>query len=68
MFTFIGSLVILILGYLFYGKYVERVFGADDSRKTPAIRMPDGVDYVPLGAFKSLFCLLYTSPSPRDRG
>lgn len=55
MFTFIGSLVILILGYLFYGKYVERVFGADDSRKTPAIRMPDGVDYVPLGAFKSLF-------------
>lgn len=55
MFTFIGSLAILILGYLFYGKYVEKVFGVDDSRQTPAIRMPDGVDYVPLGAFKSLF-------------
>lgn len=55
MFTFIGSLVILILGYLLYGKYVEKVFGVDDSRQTPAIRMPDGVDYVPLGAFKSLF-------------
>lgn len=55
MFTFIGSLAILIVGYLIYGKYVEKVFGADDSRATPAIRMPDGVDYVPLGPYKSLF-------------
>lgn len=55
MYTFILSLVILILGYIFYGKYVDSVFGSDNSRKTPAISQPDGVDYVPLSTFKSLF-------------
>lgn len=37
MYTFILSLVILILGYVFYGKYVDKVFGSDNSRPTPAI-------------------------------
>lgn len=55
MYSFIGALVILVLGYFTYGKYVEKVFGVDESRPTPAISMPDGVDYVPLGTFKSLF-------------
>ena len=55
MYTFILSLVILILGYVFYGKYVDKVFGSDNSRPTPAIAQPDGVDYVPLSTFKSLF-------------
>lgn len=35
MITFIISLAVLILGYLFYGRFVERVFGPDD-RVTPA--------------------------------
>jgi carbon starvation protein CstA len=30
MITFIISLAVLILGYLFYGRFVERVFGPDD--------------------------------------
>lgn len=55
MYTFILSLVILILGYIFYGKYVDNVFGSDENRPTPAITQPDGVDYVPLSTFKSLF-------------
>ncbi|TDT71586.1 carbon starvation protein CstA [Hypnocyclicus thermotrophus] len=45
MFTFFISLIILILGYIFYGKYVEKVFGVTDA-DTPAKRMNDGVDYV----------------------
>ena len=48
MVTFLIALVVLLLGYLFYGKLVERVFGADPQRETPAVTMADGVDYVPM--------------------
>lgn len=46
MFSFLFSIVILVLGYVIYGKISERIFGIDSSRKTPAIANPDGVDYV----------------------
>ncbi len=46
MITFLSAVVLLILGYLFYGRIVERVFGADVCRKTPAVVNADGVDYV----------------------
>ena len=52
MTTFITGLVLLIVGGFFYGKFVERVFRPDD-RKTPAVRMQDGVDYVPMNKFKN---------------
>lgn len=48
MITFIVSVLALILGYIFYGKLVERIFGIDKSRPTPALTMADGVDFVPL--------------------
>ena len=48
MITFCISLVLLVLGYLIYGKLSERVFGADPKRETPAQYMADGVDYVPM--------------------
>lgn len=51
MITFILCVVILILGYLFYGKYVAKVFGPDD-RQTPAYAVNDGVDYVPMPTWK----------------
>ena len=34
MITFTLSLVVLIFGYIFYGRYVERVFGPDDRTTT----------------------------------
>ncbi|MBK6345343.1 MAG: carbon starvation protein A [Bacteroidales bacterium] len=49
MFTFIGSIVFLILGYFIYGTVVEKVFGVEPERITPALTMNDGVDYVPMG-------------------
>ncbi len=55
MFTFISALALLIIGYLTYSKYVDSVFGSDDSIQTPSITQPDGVDYVPLPRFKALF-------------
>ena len=41
----------MILGYLFYGKFVEKVFGPDN-RITPALRINDGVDYILLPSWK----------------
>src|SRR5699024_11554343 len=48
MITFFISLMILVIGYFAYGKIVEKVFGVDDSRATPAISNRDNVDYVPM--------------------
>ena len=51
MLSFLLSLVALILGYIIYGKFVERVF-APDNRPTPAVAMADGVDYMVLPTWK----------------
>lgn len=50
--SFLLSIAALIIGYFTYGKIVEKIFGADDSIKTPAIRMEDGVDYVPMSEWR----------------
>ena len=51
MITFILSLLVLVLGYFVYGRFVERVFGPDD-RETPAIAKADGVDFMVLPNWK----------------
>lgn len=51
MISFIISLIALILGYLLYGRFVERVF-APDNRPTPAVAQADGVDYIVLPSWK----------------
>ena len=51
MITFTFALLLLIGGYIVYGAYVNRIFGPDD-RKTPALSMADGVDYIPLPTWK----------------
>ncbi len=48
MISFIGSLLMLLVGYLTYGVVVERLFGVDPERTTPAVALEDGVDYVPM--------------------
>ena len=48
MITFIVSVILLLLGYWFYSKLIERVIGVDDKHVTPAVAHPDGVDYVPM--------------------
>lgn len=51
------SFVILIIGYLVYGKFVEKIFGPDD-RQTPAIAINDGVDCVPMKTWKAFLIQL----------
>ncbi len=45
MITFLISITVLIAGYFTYGKFLDKFFGADPQRRTPAIEMADGVDY-----------------------
>ncbi len=52
MFSFILSIILLLLGYAVYSRVVARVFGEDHTRLTPAIVNPDGVDYVAMPWWK----------------
>jgi carbon starvation protein len=43
----IVSLAMLVLAFRFYGRFVSRTLQVDPSLPTPAVRINDGVDYVP---------------------
>jgi carbon starvation protein CstA len=58
MLTFFSAIAILIVGYIVYGAFVEKVFGIDENRPTPATTMEDGVDYVPIG-WKKMFLIQF---------
>ena len=51
MITFTISLIALVLGYLLYGRFVERIISPDD-RVTPAVSKTDGVDFIVLPNWK----------------
>ena len=51
MFSFIIALAALVVGYIFYGKFIEKIFGADN-RPTPAVTKADGVDYIVMPTWK----------------
>ena len=53
MISFCLALFVLLIGFLTYGRVVEKVFGPDD-RKTPAIEINDGVDCMPMKTWKAL--------------
>ena len=48
MITFISCLAILIIGYFVYGTYVDKNAKLSDDNQTPAVRLEDGVDYMPM--------------------
>lgn len=52
MITFLVCVVALVLGYFFYSRITERIFGADGSRATPAVTKADGVDFVAMPVWK----------------
>ena len=51
MISFLISMVALVLGYRFYGRFVERKFGPDN-RVTPAVSKSDGVDFIVMPGWK----------------
>ena len=48
MISFCIGIVALVLGYFIYGKFIEKIFGIDANRTTPAYTKQDGVDYIPM--------------------
>ena len=63
MVSFTLSLIALVLGYLLYGRFVERVFAPDD-RVTPAVAKADGtitavIAVIALLVSLAWFCIWY---------
>ena len=42
----LAAIVLLVIGYMTYGKWLTKEWGVDPNRTTPAIELEDGVDYV----------------------
>ena len=63
MVTFLGALATLIIGYLVYGALVDRVFGRT-GETAPAVRLEDGVDYIPLPTWKVFLIQLLNIAGP----
>ena len=57
MISFIVSLLVLFVGFMTYGRLVEKIFGPDD-RETPAIAINDGVDCIPMKTWKAVLIQL----------
>lgn len=48
MITFFICILALLLGYFIYSKFIERIEKIDPDQQTPAYKLNDGVDYVPM--------------------
>ena len=42
----VAAIILLVLGYIYYGSWLAKQWGIDPNRKTPAVELEDGVDYV----------------------
>ncbi|EHH2482285.1 carbon starvation protein A [Vibrio parahaemolyticus] len=52
MMWFLTCVAALIGGYFIYGAFVEKIFGINEKRQTPAHTKTDGVDFVPMSTKK----------------
>ena len=53
MYSFIICILALVGSYFVYGNFIERISGVDETRQTPAFRLKDGVDYMPMSLSKN---------------
>ncbi len=58
MITFLVCISLLVVSYFTYGKYLERLFGADRNRPAPSQTHFDGVDYIPMPQWKTFLIQL----------
>ncbi|MBN1444822.1 MAG: carbon starvation protein A [Candidatus Omnitrophica bacterium] len=49
------SLLLFVLAYRFYGRFLERIWDVSADRKTPVAEKQDGVDYIPAKHWTILF-------------
>ena len=58
MLTFVICLVLLIVAYFTYGRYLEHVCKIDKSATVPSATLYDGVDYVPMPRWRTFLIQL----------
>ena len=58
MITFLICLSLLVLAYIFYGRYLEHVCQIDSKAEVPSKRLYDGVDYIPLPRWRTFLIQL----------
>ena len=58
MITFICCLVLLVVAYFTYGKYLDKVLKIDAKASVPSERLYDGVDYVPMPRWRTFLIQL----------
>ena len=58
MITFICCLVLLVVAYFTYGKYLEKVCKIDAKAEVPSAKLYDGVDYVPMPRWRTFLIQL----------
>ena len=58
MLTFIICLVLLVVAYFTYGRYLERVCKIDKNAAVPSAKLYDGVDYVPMPRWRTFLIQL----------
>ncbi|MGC8977478.1 MAG: carbon starvation CstA family protein [Candidatus Ratteibacteria bacterium] len=49
------GLIFFVISYLFYGNYLEKLWGIDKDRITPSFAKKDGIDYIPAKHWVVLF-------------
>ena len=52
MLIYIGGIILLIIAYFTWGKFIEKILGINSKNEVPSYTMQDGVDYVPLPTWK----------------
>ena len=58
MLTFLICLVLLIVAYFTYGRYLEKVCNIDSNAAVPSKTLYDGVDYVPMPRWRTFLIQL----------
>lgn len=53
MYSFFICFIVLAVSYFVYGKFIEKISGVDETLQTPAFRLQDGVDYIPMSKIKN---------------
>ena len=53
MYSFFICVLALVGSYFVYGKFIEKISGVDETQQTPAFRLQDGVDYIPMSKIKN---------------
>ena len=53
MFSFIICCLALVASYFIYGKFLEKISGVNENCQTPAYKLQDGVDYIPMSPIKN---------------